>query len=259
MNKGGLDEKLKNWPIKKKLIISFGTIIVTTFILIVALLVGMKVIESKVEGMFSGPITNTYYINDIRLGLVGNQRAINRIIAVGSSAVAEETQKMEDNAEMIREAYDVLAANLSSKENKESLEIIWNKVNEAGAYREELVRLFNAGRFDEANEYDEMYYSPAINEIREQAELLDASIFAVGEQYTKDASVTAYVLIIVGIVLLIVITWVAVVLALRVTNCLTEPIKQIEAAAKQLRVGDLSQGHSITYESEDELGELAKR
>ena len=253
-----LDEKLKNWPIKKKLIVSFGTIIVSTFILIVCLLVGMKAIEGKVEGMFSGPITNTYYINDIRLGLVGNQRAINRIIAVGSSAVAEETAKMEENAQMIRDAHDILSSNLTSKENLNSLEIIWDKVNEAGKYREELVKMFNEGRFEEANAYDEKYYTPAIDEIREQAELLDASIFAVGEQYTKDASITAYILIIVGVILLIIITWIAVVLALKVTKGLTEPIKQIEAAAKQLRVGDLSQGHAITYESEDELGELAK-
>ena len=60
MNTRSFSEKLKNWPIKKKLIFSFGTIIVSTFILIVVLLVGMKTIESKVEGMFSGPTTNTY-------------------------------------------------------------------------------------------------------------------------------------------------------------------------------------------------------
>ena len=259
MNKGSLDEKMKNWPIKKKLIISFGAIIVSTFILIVFLLVGMKTIETKVEGLFSGPTTNTFYINDIRLGLVGNQRAINRILAVRTAdVIAEETAKMAENAQQIKDAYEVLNENLTSKENMESLDIIWDKVNEAGEYRAELVKMFNEGRFDEANAYDERYYTPAIDAIREQAELLDESIFVVGEQYMKDASVTAYALIILGVILLVVITWVAITLALKVTKGLVEPIAQIEAAAKQLRVGDLSQGNSITYESEDELGELAR-
>ena len=38
------DKNFKNMPIKKKLVSSFGIIIVTTFILILTLLVGMKII-----------------------------------------------------------------------------------------------------------------------------------------------------------------------------------------------------------------------
>lgn len=47
MKRKTLKEKFKNWPIKTKLMYSFGFIIVTTFLLIVSLLVGMKVIEKK--------------------------------------------------------------------------------------------------------------------------------------------------------------------------------------------------------------------
>ncbi len=258
MKKSSFNEKLKNWPIKKKLFFSFGTIIVSTFILIVALLVGMKTIEGKVEGLFEGPTTNTFYINDIRLGLVGNQRAINRVIAVGTSVLAEEEAKMEANEQQIKAAHDVLVGTLISEENKKSLEIIWTKMEEEEQHRAELIKLFKANRFDEANTYDEQYYTPVVDEIRKQAELLDASIFEVGENYTREAAVTAYVLIVVGMFLLFAITWIAVVLSSKVTKGITDPVAQIEAAAKQLRVGDLSQGHAITYESEDELGELAK-
>ena len=56
----------------------------------------------------------------------------------------------------------------------------------------------------------------------------------------------------------LIITTIAITLASKVIKGLTEPVAQIEAAVKQLRVGDLSQGHAITYESEDELGVLAK-
>ena len=44
MKKGTLNEKFKNWPVKAKLLYSFGLIILTTFILIVTLLIGMKVL-----------------------------------------------------------------------------------------------------------------------------------------------------------------------------------------------------------------------
>jgi methyl-accepting chemotaxis protein len=63
---------------------------------------------------------------------------------------------------------------------------------------------------------------------------------------------------IIGIVLLIVITAIAIGLSFKVTESITEPVKQIKAAAEQLRIGDLSQGDAITYESEDELGVMAK-
>lgn len=72
MKKQTLGEKFKNWPVKKKLLVSFGAVIVTTFILIATLLVGIKIVESKVEGLFNGPTTSTFYVGDIRYGLVAN-------------------------------------------------------------------------------------------------------------------------------------------------------------------------------------------
>ena len=251
------NEKFKNMSIKKKLLFSFGTIIVSTFILIIALLVGMVTIEKKVGGLFEGPTTSTFYINDIRLGLVGNQRAINRVIAVGTKVLAEEETMMEANAKQIRDAHDILVNTLISKENKKSLEIIYNSLDEEELHRKEIIKLFEAGRFNDANTYDEQYYTPIVNTIREQAELLDDSIFVAGEEYMNGAKITASAMIIVGIVLVIVITMIAIFLAFKVIKGITEPVAQIEVAVKQLRVGDLSHSHSITYESKDELGELA--
>ncbi len=258
MKKKSLSDKLKNWSIKNKLLFSFGLIIVTTFILIVTLLVGMKNVEGKVEGLFEGPTTSTFYVGDIRFGLVANQRAINRIIAVGDSVLAEEEANMEANMELVIAAHEVLETTLLSDENKVLLEEIWGQIQQEATYRAELIALFEAGDFEGANAYDEANYTPLVNAIRENADELDQSIFAVGENYTSEAKTVAYIMIIIGIVLLILITAIAIFLALKVTVAITEPVKQIETAAKQLRVGDLSHGNDITYESEDELGTLAK-
>lgn len=258
MKKKTLAEKFRNWPIKQKLLMSFGAVIVTTFILIVTLLVGLSVVESKVEGLFNGPTTSTFYVGDIRFGLVANQRAINRIIAVGDSVLADEKANMESNMQLVTDAYTVLEGTLISEENKVILAEIEEMIEQEKDYRAELIALFEAGDINGANNYDEEYYTPLVNEIRAAADELDQSIFAVGEDYTNDARITAMVMMIIGIVLLIVITSIAVTLALKVTASITEPVKQIKAAAEQLRVGDLSQGDSITYESEDELGVLAK-
>lgn len=258
MKKQTLEEKFRNWPVKKKLLVSFGAVIVTTFILIATLLVGIKVVESKVEGLFNGPTTSTFYVGDIRYGLVANQRAINRVIAVGDSVLEEEKAKMESNIELVAEAYLVLEDTLLSEENKDILEEIGKMIEQEETYRAELITLFEAGDMSGANHYDETYYTPLVNEVRAAADQLDQSIYDVGENYMKTAKTIAVIMIIVGVVLLLTITMIAVRLALLVTKSITEPIKQIEEAAMQLRVGDLSHGNSITYESEDELGVLAK-
>ena len=258
MKKQNLGELFKNWPIKKKLISSFGLIIVTTFILIVTLLAGLLITESKVGGLFEGPMTSTYYVGDIRFGLVANQRAINRVIAVGDSVLAEEEAKMKSNIELVTAAHEVLTTTLLSDDNKKLLDEIWAQIEQEEVYRAELIALFEAGDFAGANTYDEQYYTPLVDEIRANADLLDQSIFAVGEDYKNQAAAIAIVMLILGVILLIAITTIAITMALKVTVMITEPIGQIETAAKQLRVGDLSHGNDITYESEDELGVLAK-
>lgn len=257
MKKQSLSEQFKNWKIRKKLIFSFGTIIVATFVLIVALLISMGIIAKNVVGLYNGPTTSTYYVGDIRFGLVANQRAINRVISVGSSVLDEEVSNMNNNIAAVNNAYDILEESLLEAHNKALLEEIKSQLSQEAQYRKELISLFEAGKFSDANSYDEKYYTPLVNDIRANADTLDDNIFEVGKNYTTVSTILSIVMIIAGIVLLVAITFIAIKLALKVTKNVTEPIEQIETAAKQLRVGDLSHANDITYESEDELGVLA--
>ncbi len=261
MKKKSFNERLKNWPIKKKLVFSFGAIIVSTFVLIVALLVGMKVIESKVEGVFNGPTNNTFYVGDLRWGAVEMQRAFNRVIAQGEENLNETVPVMEEDmgraSELMLEAVSKLRENLITQEDRDRLEALDAIAAESVPHREELVALLKAGKYEEAHNYNEANYKPLMDQVKVMADELDDSIYDTGEDYTNEATVLAIVMIIIGIVLLIVVTLIAVCLALKVTKGLVEPIAQIEEAAKQLRVGDLSRSEAITYDSEDELGVLA--
>lgn len=262
MKKRTFNEKLKNWPIKKKLTFSFGAVIVTTFILIALLLAGMKVIESKVEGLFSGPTSNTFYVGDLRWGAVEMQRSLNRVIAQGEERLSESVPVMKEDmayaSSLMLEAVSFLKEHLITEEDRERLEALDAIIAESVPYREKLVEFLEAGEYDAAHDYNETYYKPLMEQVKAMTEKLNDSIYAVAEDYTHEAAGMGIAMIIIGIVLLVLITAVAVVLASKVTKGLVEPIVQIETAAGQLRVGDLSQGNSITYESEDELGLLAK-
>ena len=251
-------EKFRNWSIKKKLMFSHGTIIVSTFILIAVLLVGMKSIESNVVELFEGPTTNSYYVGDIRFGLVANQRAINRVIAVGDSVLAEEEAKMEENVQKIYDAHDVLVKTLISEENKATLNEIWDMMDEEAAYRAELIALLEAGDYEGANKYDEETYTPLVDRLREQTDILDQHIYDAGEEYMTHSKNVAMTMIIIGVALLLIVTVIAMRLASMATKGLVGPIKQVEQASKRLYAGDMSASKDLTYRSDDEVGVLAE-
>ena len=262
MKKKGLEEKFKNMPIREKLFYSFGTIIITTFLLIVILLIGMKVIEGRLVKLYEGPTMNISYSAALYYPQVDIQRAVNRVMAEGIDRRSEMYPQLEETVEknvaIMEEAYNNLKENLLTEENMRSLEDIKNKLTKVNIYRDEVLRLLKEGKYAQAREYNNKYYKPSVDEIKVMIETLEESIMKVAEEYEKSAVTLAMTLIIIGIVLLFVITWIAVKLALIVIRGISVPVAQIETAAKQLRVGDLSHADDITYEAEDELGELAR-
>ena len=263
MKKRKLEELFKHLPMGKKLFYSFGTIILSTFILIVILLVGMKIIEGRLVKMYEGPTMNISYSASLYYPQVDIQRAVNRMMAEGRDRLEEMYPQMEATIEkdlaIMNEAYDKLQQNLLTEENKVQLEKINTILNEkVKGYRLETLRLLKAGDFEAAREYNNEYYKPAVDEVKVMIEELEDSIMKVADDYERSAVRLAIGLIIAGIILLVVITWIALRLALVVIKGITEPVEQIEAAAKQLRIGDLSHADDITYEAEDELGNLAK-
>ena len=263
MKTGNFNEKFKNMPIKKKLVGSFGIIIVTTFILILTLLIGMKTIEGRLVKLYEGPTMNILHSSELYYPQVDIQRAVNRMMAEGIGRKEEMYPQLEDtiskDVAIMDEAMASLSKNLLTAEDKNRLSVIETKLNnEVSPHRIEVLKLLKEGKFDQAREYNNSYYKPAVDDTKVLIEELEASILDTAASYERTSVALALSLIIVGVVLLVVITAIAITLALKVTNGILEPVAQIEAAAKQLRVGDLSQGNSITYESEDELGVLAK-
>lgn len=251
------DERYKNWPIKKKLLVSHGSIIAMTLILIIGLLIGMKLIESNIVNLFEGPTTSTYYIGDIRYALADNQRAINRVIVKESKVVGNEKANLQNNYNLMVNAHDIMAKTLLSDENKAILEEIWTALEQEKVYREELIALMDAKDFEAVAKYDETNYTPLVEEIRSLADQLDKSIYAVGKEYCNSSSTMALIIIIIGVILLVAVNIYAVYIAMKATENIVKPVKELEEASKCLYQGDMSASKNITYESADELGILA--
>ena len=262
MRNQNFDEKLKNMPIEKKLLFSHGSIIVSTFVLIVVLLIAMTSIERNLVKLFEGPTNNIFYSADLYYTQIDIQRAVNRVMAEGVDRLDEMYPQLEAtvarNVDTIDAAYDFLHENLITEEDRERLEAINQKlINDATPEREEVMRLLKAGRFDEAREYNNNNYKPTVDEIKELVDELEDSIYDTAGDYCTTARTTAIILLIIGVIMLFVITAVAVAITRKITVMITTPVKEITEAARVMSTGDMSAGDMIAYESEDELGIMA--
>ncbi len=251
------DEKFKNWPIKKKLTVSHGSIIVITFVLIFVLLLIPKVIAGNVVSLLEGPTMSSYYVGDIRLGLADNQRCVNRVIAMGEGVVEEEIAILEENMVMMQEAHDIIAVRLLTDESKATLDKMWSALEQEKVYRAELEAMMRAGDYEGVKTYDEAYYTPLLEEIAAMADVLDEQIYAEGEAYSKSSVSLSTLMFFIGVVVLASVTFYAVYITRMATAGIVEPVKQLEEASKSLYAGDMSASKNVTYHSEDELGALA--
>lgn len=263
MKKRNFNEQFKNWPIEKKLKKAFYLIIITTFILIVALLAGLRVMQNNLNKLYDGPTMNINYSADLFYPNLDIQRAINRMLAEGAAKKDSMYPKLEEVIEkdlaIMDEAYKQLEARLMTQADKDKLDAINTKlIEEITGYRTEVMSLLKKGDYEAAAAYNNEYYKPAVDEVKNMIEELEASIMDSAENFKESASVIAFIMFIVGVVLLVVITLVAISVAIKITKSITVPITNITEVAKKMRLGNLSIADELTYESEDELGILTQ-
>lgn len=263
MKQDNFNEKFKNWPIKKKLLFSHGSIIVSTFVLIVILLCSMMYVESRLVKLYEGPTTNIEYSSQLYYPQIDIQRGINRVMAEGAENIDENYPQLEadinSDLELMDEAYKVLHDNLLTQEDRMLLEEINAKLaNEVTGYRETVMGYLKQGDFGAAREYNNTYYKPAVDAIKQQIEELEESIDETAADYCQSAARTAIIMLALGVFMLIAITAIAVTISAKVTSAISVPVKELTDAAGIMYSGDMSAAKLLIYESEDELGALSE-
>ncbi len=256
------DETFKNWPIKKKLLFSHISIIVSAVILVVLLLIGMTAIKSNIVKLYEGPTSAAFYVGDIRWGVVEKQRAMNLLIALGEDKLETSIVTLEEDIaavdEVMAEAIAQLQETLTTEDSLKKLNGLIATLDESVAQQERMLTLLKSGQFSTANAYNDEKYSAFMEIVTGMADDLDQSIYESAEACKNNAILTAYIMMAIGFVLLICVIVFALVLVKKVTKAIVLPIKQAEAASKRLYDGDMSASKDLTYQSKDEVGVLAE-
>ena len=255
------NERYKNLSLKKKLFISHGFIIAVAAVIAVLLLVGLNIVKGNVSGIFNGPLANIDSVGKVRYGITDLQRAINRILTEDSSQVGNSYVNFEktvtEDVSLITDSVQQMQNRKMNTESTALLNQLASKIDEGEKVRSKLMTKIKAGRYSEAVELNNNTYLPIVNDIKSLSEQLGNSIDKTAVNYYTMTKYTGVGMTVAGILLLIA----DVVFGLRVTrrmaSAIVEPVQEITEAAKIMYSGDMSVGERITYESEDEIGQLA--
>ncbi len=258
-------EKIKNWitnlKVAGKLKAYRMTVLVMTIFLVLVALVSTLVIRSNIREItevWSPAIGNIQQLekltSDYRI------KQYQHLVETDPAVKASCEKNIESIANQISEtAKDLDAIINADKEAQKEGRADYDKANSAwNDYKtssEEILELSNSGKQLEAAEimtgsvYEKYtLFGEVFGTLRDEFQVkLDEA--------KKIANLCAVIIFIVILVTGIAIAVVATIIGKMITNSITEPVVQIEAAVASLRKGELSNVEMLTYESDDEFGD----
>lgn len=256
------EKNYNDYPLKKKLLISHGIIVLLSMIITIVLLSGMVFIKGKVDGLYERPLKNIDAVGDIRYGVVDVLRAMDRIIAEDQRDSKEAYELMEadveEDVELILAGIETLKSGLMTGEGTDLLNQIIAAVDNGEAIRPRVMEALKKDS-SSAEAYDLCFneYLPEVEGIAALTDELETQIRNTATEYYQSARIQSFIYIVLGICLVAVGVVLAVVITAKVTRAIVVPLKQLTDVSIRLHEGDMSARFDISYEGADEIGVMS--
>lgn len=260
-------EKIKkciaNLKVEGKLKVYQMTVLVMTLFLVLVALISTVVIRSNIEKIMKVWSPSLEYLQDLetmtaKYRIKQYQHLVESDAAVMNSC-EEEIKKLESQIQDTDAKLEaIMSANSKAQKGQDDYEVAnaaWKKYRGAS---DEILQLSREGKQQEASKLmtGEVYedyksFSKKLTILRDkfQVEL---------DQAKTMANVCTVIIFIVIVAAGLAIAVVTTMIGKIITNSITEPVKQIDAAVASLRKGELSNVEMLTYESEDEFGDTIR-
>ena len=260
-------EKIKkciaNLKVAGKLKVYQMTVLVMTLFLVLVALISTLVIRSNIEKITEVWSPSLEYLQDLetmtaKYRIKQYQHLVESDAAVMNSC-EEEIKKLESQIQDTDAKLEaIMSANSKAQKGQDDYEVAnaaWEKYRAAS---DEILKLSREGKQQEASKLmtGEVYedyksFSKKLTILRDkfQVEL---------DQAKTMANVCTVIIFIVIVAAGLAIAVVTTMIGKIITNSITEPVKQIDAAVASLRKGELSNVEMLTYESEDEFGDTIR-
>ena len=254
-----IKKRIANLKVAGKLKVYRMTVLVMTLFLVLVALISTLVIRLNIEKITEVWSPSLEYLQDLetmtaKYRIKQYQHLVESDAAVMNSC-EEEIQKLESQIEDTGAKLDaIISADSKAQKGRDDYDVAnaaWEKYRAAS---DEILQLSREGKQQEASKLmtGEVYeeYKAFAEKLTTLCEKFQVEL----DQAKTMANVCTVIIFIVIVAAGLAIAVVTTLIGRIITNSITEPVEQIEAAVASLRKGELSNVEMLTYESEDELG-----
>ncbi|MBR6677281.1 MAG: MCP four helix bundle domain-containing protein [Oscillospiraceae bacterium] len=253
---------LKNFRIRLKMITSHGTIAVLAVLCstlalygVAGLIVNLTTLHEDAMGCFDAAADLMYATSDIDRDILGT-------ISGGSTDYYSQMEaSVNENIAAIQTAFETLDTHLGNFCETDAVftlsEQLEQMFNESEPVRTRILQYLKNGEFAEADTLYMEDYRVSLSRITAAADELKSAIYQAADDYCVYSRTVSNGGVLVILVLIVVCLIIGTLLTHIVSDSVRLPVTQLMAASEQMKEGNLSAADSITYESNDELGNLA--
>ena len=258
-----IKKRIANLKVAGKLKVYRMTVLVMTLFLVLVALISTLVIRSNIEKITEVWSPSLEYLQDLetmtaKYRIKQYQHLVSSDTAVMNSC-EEEIKKLESQIQDTDAKLDaIMSANSKAQKGQADYEAAskgWEKYRAAS---DEILKLSREGKQREASRL-------MIGEVYEEYKVFTEKLTILRDEFQAEldraktmANVCNVIIFIVIVAVGLAIAVVTTLIGRIITNSITEPVEQIEAAVASLRKGELSNVEMLTYESEDEFGDTIR-
>ena len=260
-------EKIKkciaNLKVEGKLKVYQMTVLVMTLFLVLVALISTVVIRSNIEKITKVWSPSLEYLQDLetmtaKYRIKQYQHLVESDAAVMNSC-EEEIKKLESQIQDTDAKLEaIMSANSKAQKGQDDYEVAnaaWKKYRGAS---DEILQLSREGKQQEASKLMTGEVYEDYKSFSKKLTILCGKFQVELDQAKTMANVCTVIIFIVIVAAGLAIAVVTTMIGRIITNSITEPVKQIDAAVASLRKGELSNVEMLTYESEDEFGDTIR-
>ena len=258
-----IKKRIANLKVAGKLKVYRMTVLVMTLFLVLVALISTLVIRSNIEKITEVWSPSLEYLQDLetmtaKYRIKQYQHLVESDAAVMNSC-EEEIKKLESQIQDTDAKLDaIMSANSKAQKGQADYEAAskgWEKYRAAS---DEILKLSREGKQREASRL-------MIGEVYEEYKVFTEKLTILRDEFQAEldraktmANVCTVIIFIVIVAAGLAIAVVTTMIGKIITNSITEPVEQIDAAVASLRKGELSNVEMLTYESEDEFGDTIR-
>ena len=258
-----IKKRIANLKVEGKLKVYQMTVLVMTLFLVLVALISTVVIRSNIEKITKVWSPSLEYLQDLetmtaKYRIKQYQHLVESDAAVMNSC-EEEIKKLESQIQDTDAKLEaIMSANSKAQKGRDDYDAAnaaWEKYRGAS---DEILQLSREGKQQEASKLMTGEVYEDYKSFSKKLTILCGKFQVELDQAKTMANVCTVIIFIVIVAAGLAIAVVTTMIGRIITNSITEPVKQIDAAVASLRKGELSNVEMLTYESEDEFGDTIR-